>query len=175
MYNEQELINKIIDMFEPDFKPFYDISVKENKGAANSIVIDCRGTYFHDAIKGALFARIQINGATPYISFNDKYESLFKVAEIPFYKAKSDIGFLRIDLNIFYSYINEPEILSPILRIIFMDLFSFTPFGCCDRFEKCSDERKCIHSDLIYATACQYRKNLVAGRIFYGRNRNIAY
>ncbi len=100
---------------------------------------------------------------------------MMSFAEIPFYKAKSDIGFLRIDLNIFYSYINEPEILSPILRIIFMDLFSFTPFGCCDKFERCSDERKCIHSDLIYATACQYRKNLVAGRIFYGRNRNIAY
>ncbi len=31
MYNEQELINKIVDLFEPSFKPFYDISIKENK------------------------------------------------------------------------------------------------------------------------------------------------
>lgn len=173
MCNKQEFINRIIDILEPDFKPFYEISINENKGTVNSIIIDCPGTYFHDPIEGALFARIQIKGITPYISFKDKYEILFKAAEIPFYKIKSDAGFLRIDLNIFYNYLYERETLSPIMKSIFMDLFSFTPFGCCDRFKRCSDERKCIHSDLIYATACQYRKNLVAGRIFYGKNRNI--
>ena len=47
------------------------------------------------------------------------------------------------------------------------------PFGCCSLFEKCSDARKCIHKNRLYSTACAYRVNLEAGRIFYGKNRNI--
>jgi len=46
------------------------------------------------------------------------------------------------------------------------------PFGCCSLFEECSDARKCIHENKLYATACSYRHNLEHGRIFYGRNRN---
>lgn len=43
-------------------------------------------------------------------------------------------------------------------------------FGCCHLFETCSDARKCLHRDLEYAKGCAYRKNLEAGRIFYGVN-----
>ncbi len=47
------------------------------------------------------------------------------------------------------------------------------PFGCCDLFERCSDAQKCIHANRMYSTACSYRHNLEAGRIFYGKNRNV--
>ncbi len=46
-------------------------------------------------------------------------------------------------------------------------------FGCCDRFEECSDAKKCLHPNLLYSKSCQYRKNLEQGRIFYGENRNV--
>lgn len=46
-------------------------------------------------------------------------------------------------------------------------------FGCCHLFNECSDARKCIHLDQEYALGCTYRKNLEAGRIFYGKNCNI--
>lgn len=46
-------------------------------------------------------------------------------------------------------------------------------FGCCSQFQECSDAKKCIHPNRMYSTACSYRSNLEAGRIFYGRNRNI--
>ena len=46
-------------------------------------------------------------------------------------------------------------------------------FGCCSRFEECSDAKKCIHPNRMYSTACAYRSNLEAGRIFYGKNRNV--
>ena len=46
-------------------------------------------------------------------------------------------------------------------------------YGCCHLYEKCSDAKKCISKEKIYATVCAYRKNLEEGRIFYGRNRNI--
>ena len=40
-------------------------------------------------------------------------------------------------------------------------------FACCSRYEECSKEKKCIHKNKLYAMACQYRKNLEAGNIFY--------
>lgn len=46
-------------------------------------------------------------------------------------------------------------------------------FGCCSRYETCSDAMKCIHPDPVFASSCQYRQNLLAGRIFYGKNKTI--
>lgn len=46
-------------------------------------------------------------------------------------------------------------------------------FGCCGRYEACSDARECIHPDAAFALGCGYRQNLLAGRIFYGKNKNI--
>ena len=46
-------------------------------------------------------------------------------------------------------------------------------FGCCSRYVKCSDEKKCIHPDFLTSLACAYKRNLEAGRIFYGKNRNV--
>lgn len=43
-------------------------------------------------------------------------------------------------------------------------------FGCCSSYIKCSDERQCIHKDDEIYAGCQYRKNLEAGNIFYGKN-----
>ena len=34
-------------------------------------------------------------------------------------------------------------------------------------------EKKCVHENKLYSKGCQYRRNLDAGRIFYGKNRNI--
>lgn len=46
-------------------------------------------------------------------------------------------------------------------------------YGCCHLYNECSDARKCISKDKMYATVCAYKKNLDAGKIFYGRNRNV--
>ena len=46
-------------------------------------------------------------------------------------------------------------------------------FGCCHKYIECSDARKCLHDDLNYSEGCIYRQNLEAGRIFYGKNRNV--
>lgn len=46
-------------------------------------------------------------------------------------------------------------------------------FGCCSRFVECSDAKKCVHENKIYSMGCMYRKNLDAGKIFYGKNKNV--
>ena len=40
-------------------------------------------------------------------------------------------------------------------------------FACCSRYEECSNAKKCIHPNVLYAKACQYRKNLENGEVFY--------
>lgn len=50
---------------------------------------------------------------------------------------------------------------------------SSNTFGCCSRFVECSDAKECVHENKIYSMGCMYRKNLDAGRIFYGKNKNI--
>ena len=46
-------------------------------------------------------------------------------------------------------------------------------FGCCSRYEECSDAKKCLHENRLYALGCAYYHSLREGRIFYGKNRNI--
>lgn len=46
-------------------------------------------------------------------------------------------------------------------------------FGCCGKYIKCSDAKKCLHDNEFYARACWYRGNLENGKIFYGKNKNI--
>ena len=48
-----------------------------------------------------------------------------------------------------------------------------TRFGCCSRFSDCSDAKKCVHENKLYACACYYKSNLDAGKIFYGKNKNV--
>lgn len=71
----------------------------------------------------------------------------------------------------------DTEILRQYLFNVFIwELKNYSPpynFGCCSNYEKCSDALKCIHDNLMYAKGCMYRKNLEAGRIFYGKNRNV--
>lgn len=80
---------------------------------------------------------------------------------------------------------NDEELLSlldtlkPVLKEKLFDIYvnysTIFGFGCCHRYEQCSDMKECLikNSDPIFARGCQYRQNLEAGRIFYGKNRNM--
>lgn len=46
-------------------------------------------------------------------------------------------------------------------------------FGCCNSYVQCSDAGYCLHLKDREYWGCCYRKNLEAGRIFYGKNKNI--
>lgn len=66
---------------------------------------------------------------------------------------------------------------SYIKRLIENAVENYSPkadvFGCCSKYNQCSDARKCLHQNLLYSKACFYRKNLESGKIFYGKNKNI--
>lgn len=51
--------------------------------------------------------------------------------------------------------------------------FAAESFGCCNYFEDCSDAKHCLFEHDLDYLGCYYRKNLEAGRIFYGKNATL--
>lgn len=64
------------------------------------------------------------------------------------------------------------ELLRVRKHVTFRNIVTET-FACCNSFVQCSDARECLHAKDRNYNGCYYRKNLEAGRIFYGKNRNI--
>lgn len=81
-----------------------------------------------------------------------------------------------IYLKIYINDIDEIKLLNRELEEIYKYLYFNEPietFGCCSRYEECSDALKCISPYKKIAKGCQYKNNLEAGKIFYGKNKNI--
>lgn len=95
---------------------------------------------------------------------NTTYKELKKTGNTPQHII---ISFMTDDSD-FYDYIQ-----AVILYRLAHYRTAESTFSCCSRFNQCSDAKKCIHENKLYSTACTYRKNLEAGRIFYGKNKNI--
>lgn len=80
------------------------------------------------------------------------------------------VKFERIlpDANLAY----HMERLKKAKQYIFRNTITDT-FACCNDFERCSDALKCLKPEDRKYNGCLYRKNLEAGRVFYGKNKNI--
>ena len=145
------------------------------KNFEKSINISLPYTVYRENFSDSLFARLKTEKEVKYISFKEKYRNRFENHGILTYGIKSEPDFFRIPLDEFSKIEelkNDPDFIQ-LIEDIFLDALTFEPFGCCHKYVECSDAKKCLHDDLIYATACMYRKNLEQGRIFYGKNKNI--
>lgn len=73
--------------------------------------------------------------------------------------------------------LNSPELLKYLERLMKNGLLKYKSsepsYGCCHLYQECSDAKRCVSPEKMYATVCLYRKNLESGRIFYGKNRNV--
>lgn len=78
---------------------------------------------------------------------------------------KSDKVYLRIYPtscdNKFFDY------LSYLICYSIDNYESCNTFGCCSRYAICSARKECVHSNILYAKGCYYRKNLESGKVFY--------
>lgn len=93
-------------------------------------------------------------------------------AEVSFKQVK-DIGpYVDVRLSL-----TDPALYDYLVALVNLHIDNYVTsqpaFGCCDMFEKCSDAKRCLHSNLLYSTACAYRRNLESGRVFYGKNKNV--
>lgn len=60
------------------------------------------------------------------------------------------------------------------LKIIYENISAmYNSIDCCSRYMECSNQKKCISPYQDISLACTYRKKLVKGLIYYGKNRNI--
>lgn len=63
------------------------------------------------------------------------------------------------------------ECIRPFLERAIQDYKPPKTFACCHLYVQCSDAKKCLHPQQIYAKQCWYRENLERGKIFYGKNK----
>ena len=83
-------------------------------------------------------------------------------------KSDQNTGMMRIRINKF-----SPNLIDFIKRNTVYCIEKYeskaAKFGCCSKYEMCSDAKKCTHVNKLYSKACMYRKNLEQGNIFYGK------
>lgn len=118
--------------------------------------------------KSLLSVKIVVNSKSIWMEYRAKYDELFSALTV----TRSKEGNSRISFERFEDLLSMAELICVIATQDLMTL-SGEGFACCSRFEECSDARKCTQSMLLLSFACQYRKNLEQGRIFYGRNRTV--
>lgn len=117
----------------------------------------------------AVFFQIRLRKKSRYIAIDDEFEC-YITADIDKDKVKKTGGKIRLTME------NPEDILEyvPVLRAVLGVVCSrYREFSCCSRYEQCSDAKRCIHPENRFAIGCIYRENLRAGRIFYGKNRNV--
>lgn len=148
---------KILDIFESNEKSLESVKLIPNKA------------YYTVNVEKNAAIRIVINSNKQYISVKLKYENLLVNPIIP-KSAKSQKDWINYQIS---TESDLDQIHSALLTIYDDCKPSGTMFGCCSRFNKCSDAKKCIHPDKQYAKNCWYQENLKQGKIFYGVNRNI--
>lgn len=175
MIDIENVFYSIKKMIRPEYLKGSEIKLKENKNGDCSIIVSSQQTAYRAAKSNLLIAKS--GNKIGYVYFPFKYAQLFQAANIDYSievpKEGKKVRFITIDSSLFEPNAEKSTKIQKIINQIFVDVFSFPAFGCCSSYNECSDTLHCIHPDLAYATACQYRKNLESGKIFYGKNKNI--
>lgn len=128
---------------------------------------NCSSVYFLDA--NEIFFKIRIRKKSRYILISDVFSDTLP-EDVSVSKTASDAGMIRIPIK----SCDDILLYLPTLRTILERICQrHRTFGCCGRYEACSDAKTCVHPDPTIALKCWYRCNLHEGRIFYGKNKTI--
>jgi len=164
---DKEILNQIQSFVESSYLELSKLELQENRSDYNSIFIKSSTTPYRNGTNGnksVLLCRIKNTGNVRYIAFDSKYRADFEELGLNVTSIKSETDYIRLNIDEFLNTLPKGQ---KLLNKIFADSFSFASFGCCSKYKECSKAEKCVHEDLLYATACMYRKNLENGDIFY--------
>lgn len=160
-YNIEQIIHDVNDsiILQKDLKQS-DILYKSNSDSSISVLL-----------RNVLMYKIDSKSINSVIIKENTLKQFNLPCGSKSEKINSSNGFTKI---IFLPQVNIEDIKKLFAEIIEYNIFNFSTdfFGCCALYETCSNEKKCIHSDKLYATGCFYRRNLESGKIFYGKNKN---
>lgn len=136
-------------------------AVGEDIGRSISLCINSAA-----GIGGEIVLRLRHQARCDFIEFPENrlrfYRSLGECRTVG-----ASSGCYRFDL------IGEPDC-DGIGQAVFEDLTDRllslpSDFGCCGKYEECSNALHCINLNPDVAALCGYKKNLMRGRIFYGK------
>lgn len=160
---EQKIVASIISLINDKYLDKATITLQENKSEKDSIIIVVENNPWRNGvIKGdLLFSRVKTGGKVQYVHFKKTYSHLFDKLRVSYTSNKSerDEGMIRIALSDFCNLLDHPtEDFIKSLNYMYLNNISFSEFGCCSKYADCEKAGKCLHTDQLYATACQYQK-----------------
>ena len=176
-----QCLNKIKEIVLDD-NLYKIINFKEPKSddlKGKNLIFDGKITEFLNALLCEEYGDRVIS----FISVNSEkstYDSLYLKIKPTVYMTEKNILLGRIDKKSHFLLLKNRD---KRMEIDFLDKAAFiaavdvtiandlkdsaASFGCCSKYKECSSAKKCLHTDFIYSKACQYRKNLENGNIFY--------
>lgn len=128
-----------------------------------------KGANFSSVFFGSvLVLRLCLRGKRWYASVPRSLAQYYPDRELKY--GKLDRDFIRV-----YFKKEEEAIITGPLSYSLEEALQKYPrdIGCCSHYMDCSDALRCVQTDPLISMACIYRQNLKAGRVFYGKNKNI--
>ena len=168
---DQKIVDKITSLIDKKYLVEACLTLQIKADASNSIrILIDNNPWRNGAIKGdSFFASIKSSGKEKYINFKSMYAHLFNLVGVQTTQNQTEknLELIRIDLHLFTSFLDaESEKFKSLMNEIFIGNISFSEFGCCSQYAECEKQGKCLHTDQLYATACQWQKNLKRTGIF---------
>ena len=163
---EERIVEKVKELVDSRFLETTEIAIKENKSDYNSLIAIPQNTIYRSGLANEkLIARIKLGKKVEYIALPGSARKTLEEYDVPFSTVKSD-DFLRI--SIYEFLLRDDDGIKKAINDIFLNALNFPSFGCCSRYQECSEKGECIHPDILYASAaCQYKKHLDNGENFY--------
>ncbi len=157
MEKELEIYQVICSMLSNEDEDYKNISIEHKKTYTN--------IYFFDSC----YLRVKALRKTNYISVYKIFKKSLKQLEINSIKKSQNNNWINIYFDDLQEIHNLKDLIVEIYNYVYMKS-SKDVFGCCHLYVECSDAKKCIHTDRNFYRNCQYRTNLINGKIFYGKN-----
>lgn len=157
--NEVDIFNLVKQSIDARYLNIVDLELKktENKSEKNAyfICVKADPTPWRLDSSTKTLAKIKFGKKVSYISFPVSYAKTLNDYSIRYSKIKSEEA-LRVSIDEFSTI--SPEIIKDLFTNIMLAAFNFQAFGCCGKFKECEKTGVCVHDDILYSTACQYRK-----------------
>lgn len=141
----------------------------EREAAAAEFLSFKKGANFSSVFFGSvLVLRLCLRGKRWYASVPRSLAQYYPDRELKY--GKLDRDFIRV-----YFEKEEEAIIAGPLSYSLEEALQKYPrdIGCCSHYMDCSDALHCVQTDPLISMACIYRQNLKAGKVFYGKNKNI--
>ena len=167
---EHAVIGHVHDVLSPflvaenmDFSQF----IFEEKENYSSVILSTPTGSMVNAY--SLLLRVRFRKKAKYFSVRTPLFNAAKsyLSEDSVATAKADGEFTRLPLSQPQDILYYSDFIIECLKKI---LNSLCIFDCCEKYEECSDNLRCVCPDRNLALGCRYKRNLRNGLVFYGKN-----